>query len=119
MEANMLTPIELALHSFVFLLIPIALYSLWAGSPIPNEPGGDYFRAVKGLRLCGDLFLLAVCAVSTARLAIHFGFISPSYGETVLTYLGFPFMTLLVIYLALFARAAILVHRGNCRDLPQ
>jgi hypothetical protein len=107
----MLTPIELALHSFVFLLIPIAVYSLWSGSPIPNGPAGNYFRAVKSLRFVGDIFLAAVCAISLAKLAIHFGIVGPVAGESLLAYLGFPFMGLLLIYLALFARAAILVRR--------
>ena len=109
----MLTPIELALHSFVFLLFPVALFSLWSGSPIPNGPAGTYFRAVKSLRFVGDLFLVVVCAISLAKLAIHFGIVEPVAGESFLAYLGVPFMGLLLIYLALSARAVILVRRRN------
>ncbi|MBY0226011.1 MAG: hypothetical protein K2Q28_09425 [Hyphomicrobium sp.] len=108
----MLTAIAIALHSFVFLLLPIALYSLWCGSPIPNGPLGNYFRAVKSLRFVGDLFFVVVCGVSAVKLALHLGILAPVVGETLVAYLGFPFMGLLLSYLAMFARAVILVRRA-------
>jgi hypothetical protein len=109
----MLTPIEIILHSFVFLLLPMALYSLWAGSLVPNGPGAVLFRAVKHLRLCGDVFLLAVCSTSITRLAVHFGFVDATLGDSMLFYLGFPFMGLLLLYLTLFAKAVIKVQRNK------
>lgn len=109
----MITSLDAALlHLFVVLLIPLVLWSLWAGSPIPNRPLGEYFRAVKGLRFAGDLFLVSLCAMSLIKLSIYFGFLEPARGKDVLFYLSAPFIVLLLVYLGLLVKAVRRVHYG-------
>lgn len=115
-ERQMLSTFEVAIYSFVLLLTPLAIFSLIRGSPPPSfGPLSKFYRAEKYLNVVGNLFVLSICASALGKLALHFGFIDMSAADRVEFWTSIPLLSLLLIYLGLWVRAALKVRRlgGN------
>lgn len=112
----MLSNFEVALYSFSFVLLPLALYSLATGSAPPeNTRLTTYYRAEKYLGPTGNVMLVALCGANLTKLAMNFGFIpeaSPDLDGLIAT----PFLILMVAYLALWIRAIRKVRRHEHDD---
>lgn len=111
----MLSTFEVAIYSFVLVLIPIVIFSLVRGSP-PPEFGAlsKFYHAEKYLNFVGNLFVLSICAVALGKLALHFGYIDASEAQRVELVTNIPFLILLLAYLGLWVRAALRIRRfGN------
>jgi predicted Na+-dependent transporter len=114
----MLTTLEIVIYGFVVLLLPIVIGSLVAGSPPPqNTFLTKYYNAEKYLNLAGNLFLLTVIAIAVSKLVAHFGLVDAATAATVDGYINVPFLLLLVVFLALWVRAALKV-RGEASKAP-
>ncbi len=108
----MLTTLQVILNSVVCLLFPLVLHSLATGSPAPTGgPLAKFYAAERHLNLCGNLFLLALCAVAIGNLGLHFGYIDMGLADRVELVTTVPFMTLFFAYLAFWISAAIKVRR--------
>ncbi len=108
----MLTTIEVILFSAVLFLLPLVVYSLATGSPTPtNGPLARFYAVERHLSLCGNLFLLALCATAIGKLALHFGYVDMDLADRVEFLTTVPFMILLCAFLALWIRAAIKLRR--------
>lgn len=109
----MLSPLEVALYAMVVpVLLPLALYALITGSQPPQSgPLARYYRAEPYLNLCGNLFLLAVCANAVVRLGRHFGVIDAGLAEPLEWWINVPFAVLLLAFLGLWIKAALHVRR--------
>ncbi|HVZ04485.1 hypothetical protein [Hyphomicrobium sp.] len=103
----MLSPLEIALYALsLAIVLPIAIWSLLNKSKIPEISwAAQYYEAEAYLGLVGNIYLLFVCASGLLRLSAHFGLIDGSHRDALSILLGVPFMTLLVLVLALWARA--------------
>jgi hypothetical protein len=110
----MLTTLELLINGFVALVVlPLAIASLATGSKPPeNTIITKYYRAETHLMLIGNLLLLAVGATAIAKLAQHFGVIDADLGVRLDMWTFVPLMVLVVVFLALFARAYMKVRRA-------
>jgi hypothetical protein len=114
----MLNNFEVALYSFSFLLLPLALYSLASGSAPPKNTWlTKYYSAEKYLGPTGNVMLVALCGANLAKLAMYFGFI-PQASSDVDGLIGTPFMILMVAYLVLWIRAIRKVRRLAHNDTP-
>lgn len=111
----MLTTPEVYLYSLVLFLLPLIVYSMVSGSapPPPNTRLGKYYHAEKHLMLCGNLFVLSICATAAARVALHFGYIDPALTEQVNWTTHVPFMFLFFVYVAMWIRAALKLRRAE------
>lgn len=109
----MLTPFEVALFAAVVpILLPLAVYALITGSQPPQDsPLARYYRAEPYLNLCGNLFLLAVCAHAIVRLGRHFAVIDPALAEPLEWWINVPFAALLIASLGLWIKAVLRVRR--------
>jgi len=108
-----MTTIEVALYSVALILFPLAVYSLFNGSPTPPNFGrlSKYYDAERLLRPAGDVLLLALSVNAGAKLADHFGFLSPGWMANVEPVANGTFLLVLVFDLALWVRAYRKVHR--------
>jgi HEAT repeat protein len=108
----MLSTIEVVIYAFVLVLIPLAIFSLMRGSPPPEYPPlSKFYHAERYLNVVGNWFVLSICAHALGKLALHFGIIDASAADRVELVTSIPLLSLLVIYLGLWARAALKVRR--------
>ncbi len=111
----MLTTFELLINGFVALVIlPLAIASLIAGSKAPeNMILTKYYHASPRLMLISNVFLLSVCATAIAKLAEHFGALDAAHAARLEPWLNIPLMVLLVVFLAMMAKAWLKVRRDG------
>ena len=108
----MLSTYEVVLYAAVLPLVPLAIWSLMTGSVVPeNSSFSKYYRAEKHLALVGNLFLLAVCANAVARLVQHYGIVSAEAGQSLIFWIGLPFVALLFLSSVMWINAIIKVRR--------
>jgi hypothetical protein len=111
-EGSMLSTFEVAIYSFVLVLIPLAIFSLARGSPAPEFGTlSKFYHAEKYLNVVGNLFVLALCGVALGKLALHFGYIDASEAHRVDLVTNVPFLVLLLAYLVMWVRAALKIRR--------
>jgi hypothetical protein len=111
-EGSMLSTFEVAINSFVLVLLPIVVISLVRGSPAP-EFGilSKFYRAETYLNFVGNLFLFALCAIAFGKLGLHFGYIDASRAGLVDRVTGIPFMVLFFLFVGLWVKAALKIRR--------
>lgn len=108
----MLSTFEVAIYSFVLVLIPLVIFSLMRGSPPPAFGYlSKFYHAEKYLNVVGNLFVLALCGVALGKLALHFGYIDASEAGSVELATNVPFVVLLLAYLGLWVKAALKIRR--------
>ncbi|NJO22057.1 MAG: hypothetical protein HC868_02785 [Sphingomonadales bacterium] len=109
----MLSTVELAMTSFVIVLLPLTVYSMITRALPPQTTWlGKIYAADTRLLLVSNLFLLAVCLSSLVRLAIHFRLVGTPLQTPLEIVVGVPFFILLVIFLAMLVRAGLKVRRA-------
>lgn len=110
-EAFMLSTLDVVLHSIVLIFIPLAIRSLMTRELPPEGTYlGRLFRTDPNLIVVNSLFLLALCLSSLYRLGAHFGLIDRAQGLELVAHI--PFMVLLVVFLAMLARAMMRLRRA-------
>jgi len=101
----MLSNFEIALYSFSFVLLPMALHALATGSiPPQNSWLTKYYSVERYLGPTGNVMLVALCGANLAKLAMNFGVIpqaSPDLDGLIAT----PFPILMIAYWGLWIRA--------------
>jgi hypothetical protein len=114
-EISMLTTLEVFIYAAVLFLFPMIVFSIVKGSPPPpsNFPFVRYYHVEKYLSLAGNLFVLSICFLAAARLALHFGVIDAAMSDSMEWITHVPFMALFFIYIAMWIRAAIKVRRAE------
>ncbi|WP_072396625.1 hypothetical protein [Hyphomicrobium sp. CS1GBMeth3] len=111
----MLSPFELVIYGFwVLVLLPITVVSLFAGPKQAEKTVfADYYKAQPLLSLVGGLFLLTLCARAIAKLAAHFGAVSPQRAAEIIDWINAPFLVLLLAVIVLWSWAALKVRRAR------
>jgi hypothetical protein len=99
--------------SVVFLL-PLVISSIANGSVAPKGSRLEkYYEVEKNIGLAGNLFLLAACVFSLAKLAGHFGLIDKNVQATFAEILALPTVLACFAYLWLWVRAWRKVHSSE------
>jgi hypothetical protein len=98
----------------VVLLLPLVIYSIANGSVAPKGSRLEkYYEVEKNIGLAGNLFLLAACVFSLAKLAAHFGLIDKNAQDTFAEIIALPTMLLCFAYSWLWLRAWRKVHSSE------
>lgn len=109
----MLSTIEVAMNSFVVVLLPLTVYSMIARALPPQTTWlGKVYGADPHLLLVSNLFLMSVCLSSLVRLAIHFRLIGIRLQTPLEIAVGVPFFALMVVFLVMLVRASLKVRRA-------
>lgn len=109
----MLSTVEVVMNSFVVILLPLAVHSMIVGTLPPQTTWlGRLYAADPHLHLVSNLFLLALCISSMARLAIHFGLVDKGLQATLEFAVGVPFFVLLVVFLVMLIKAGLKLRRA-------
>jgi hypothetical protein len=102
----MLSTLQVVIYSFVIFLGAVAIYSLFNGSKAPpNSWLTKYYEAEKYLGPVGNVMLIALAASSAFKLALHFGFVSPTDPDGAELIAGTPFIMLMGVYWLMWFRA--------------
>ena len=111
----MITIFHLFLHGFLVLIVlPLAIHSLAAGSPPPeNSALTKYYKVETHLMLAGNLLLLCVCGIAMLRLAEHFGLVGSQLAAAIDGWIMIPFFASLLLSLTLFVRAYFKVRKAD------
>ncbi len=113
----MLSTVELVMTSFVIVLLPLTVYSMFTRAlPPPTSWLGKIYAADTHLLLVSNLFLLAVCLSSLVRLAIHFGLVGIKLQTLLEVTVGVPFFGLMVVFLVMLVRAGLRARRPAGMD---
>ena len=109
----MLSTIEVAMNSFVVILLPLTVYSMITRTLPPQTTWlGKIYGANPHLLLVSNLFLLSVCLSSLVRLAVHFRLVGMRLQTPLEIAAGVPFITLMVVFLVMLVRAGLKVRRA-------
>jgi hypothetical protein len=110
----MLSNLDLAMYGFLaVILLPIVISSLATGSKPPERSVfAKYYRAEPWLGLAANVFLLILCAQAVAKLAMHFGLITPSWAEAFEHAVNIPFLMMLLVVIVLWVRAIMTIRQA-------
>ena len=109
----MLSTIEVVMNSFVVILLPLAVHSMITRTLPPQTTWlGKLYAANPHLLLVSNLFLLAVCMSSLARLGFHFGLVDRNLQGMVDLAVGVPFFILLMVFLVMLIKAGLQLRRA-------
>lgn len=108
-------PFEIIVYVLcVLFILPLAVRGLIFGMQLP--PGSlfeKYYSAERYLGPAGNIFLIVICASALVKLALHYDFIAPGPGDTMVTVLGVATLLFVVVYAALWVRAVLKVRRAG------